>query len=630
MSGIELTEMNLIRNLRLRTKISAVIFAVAAVAMVVLFIFTDTYSERFILEGYFGKLRAIREIKADQIETYFQNIESQVLTFSEDKMVIEAMYAFQSGYDQIDDAVRQAGISQYAIDTSLQSYYEKAFITRLKENQEKLIYASSYIPSESRTKALQYLYIASNPEPVGKKDRYRTASVPSRYTSAHEKYHPVFRSFLEKFGYYDIFLVDAATGHVVYTVFKEVDFGTSLLNGPYRNSQLAVVFNKVRAASYPGFVHLADFAPYEPSYNGQASFMGSPIFDGEDLIGVLVFQMPIERINDIMTNHNSWEEVGLGKSGEAYLVGGDLTLRNQSRFMVEDKAGYLEAIGQSGIPRSIVKKIDNLNSSIGLQPVSTQGAKTAIGGQAGEDIFPDYRGIPVLSSFRPLHINGVQWAIMSEIDKAEALAPLSRLRLQYLIVFICMLPLILLASFYFSRSITKRLKALDNAAMKLAEGQLDVHLAISGADEISSLAGSFAKMQNAIHDLVEKQNQTIDALSASLIPVTQDVAVMPLIGVLDDRRIHQIRESLTEGLQTDFHKVVLLDVTGVPAMDEPTADGLIKVARAARLMGTTVILTGINPDMAAVIADLDIDLDGIIIENSMANGINEALKISKG
>ena len=621
--------MNLIRRLQLRTKISAVIFAVAILTMAVMFVFTDTYSKKFIVEDSFDKLRAIREIKAGQIESYFQNIENQVLTFSEDKMVIEAMEALQAGFDQIDVSMRQNGISEYTLDTSLQSYYEKEFIPRLKQNQDKSVFASSYIPSNPRTKALQYLFISSNPEPVGEKDRLSTASISGLYTDAHKKYHPVFRSFLEKFGFYDLFLIDAASGHVVYSVFKEVDFGSSLLSGPYRTSQLAAVFRKARAASYPDFVHLVDFAPYAPSYNGQASFMGSPIFDGDKLTGVLVFQMPIERINNTMTNRNSWEEVGLGKSGETYLVGEDLTLRNQSRFMVEDKTGYLEAISRSGISQSTIKIIDNLNSTIGLQPVETQGTKAAISGQIGEDVFPDYRGIPVLSTFRPLNITGVNWVIMSEIDEAEALAPLNRLRWQYLIVFLAMTPLILIASFYFSRSITKRLKALDNAAMKLAGGDLDVSLVISGTDEIGSLSDSFTKMRNAIHDLIEKQNQTIDALSASLIPVTEDVAVVPLIGLLDDRRVHQIRESLTKGLQTDFHKVVLLDVTGVPAMDESVADGLIKVARAARLMGTKVILTGINPDMAAVIVDLDIDLEGIIIENSMANGINEALRISK-
>ena len=67
-----------------------------------------------------------------------------------------------------------------------------------------------------------------------------------------------------------------------------------------------------------------------PSYNAHASFIASPIFDGGELIGVLAFQMPVARIDDIMTNHRGWTEVGLGSSGETYIVGDEDILRDLS------------------------------------------------------------------------------------------------------------------------------------------------------------------------------------------------------------------------------------------------------------------------------------------------------------
>ena len=89
-------------------------------------------------------------------------------------------------------------------------------------------------------------------------------------------------------------------------MFKEVDYATSLLNGPYRDSGLAKVFNKAKKAKDPGFVSIVDFDHYAPSYHDEASFIASPIYDGDNMIGVLAFQMPVNRINDIMTNRQAW------------------------------------------------------------------------------------------------------------------------------------------------------------------------------------------------------------------------------------------------------------------------------------------------------------------------------------
>ena len=66
------------------------------------------------------------------------------------------------------------------------------------------------------------------------------------------------------------------------------------------------------------------------------------------MIGVLAFQFPVDRINNIMTNNQEWAKMGLGKSGESYIVGEDRTLRNQSRFLIEDEENYFKLIEQIG------------------------------------------------------------------------------------------------------------------------------------------------------------------------------------------------------------------------------------------------------------------------------------------
>ena len=330
-----------------------------------------------------------------------------------------------------------------------------------------------------------------------------------------------------------------------------------------------------------------------------------------------------------MTYGNFWEEVGLGESGETYLIGDDYLLRNQSRFLIESKQDYLAAISASGVPSDVVRHIDNLNSSIGFQPVRTKGAEEAVRGNKGEALFKDYRGVEVLSSYSPLELTDLNWSILSEIDRKEALKPLNKLRLRYVLVFLGIIPLIIVSAYLFSRSITRRLKSLDIAARKVAQGDLDVRIEIGGRDEIASLGRSFDDMRGSLEQLMDRQTKTIDALTASVIPLTSEIGVMVLIGAFDERRIDIVQTTLTEELHKRFHYVVILDVTGVPEFNQMTASGLLKIAKSASLMGSKVLITGIHAEMAKNIASLDLNLDGIITENTLQNGISRAMVIVK-
>ena len=137
----------------------------------------------------------------------------------------------------------------------------------------------------------------------------------------------MFKNFIERFGYYDLFIIDNETNNIVYTVYKEIDFASSISSKAFKNTNLAIAFNSVKNAANCNISKLVDYKPYHPSYNAHSSFIACPIFDGVKQIGVLAFQMPIDKINDIMTNNQQWEKVGLGKSGETYIIAEDFTLQ---------------------------------------------------------------------------------------------------------------------------------------------------------------------------------------------------------------------------------------------------------------------------------------------------------------
>ncbi len=492
-------------SLRISSKIliSFVIIAVTTLGLVGFLSYTIGVNT--LEREAFNKLTAVREMKSSQIEEYFQFISDQILTFSEDKMIIDAMHAFADTHATIFPELDLSESTLAEWENTLTEYYRDEFLSRLRPNLEagRNVLLRDYYPQELETIVLQSLFIGNNPNPTGSKDLLDFPGDGSRYSAAHEIYHPIIRDYLHAFGYYDIFLVDVNSGgHIVYSVFKEVDFGTSLLDGPYADTNFGRVYQAALEADREDFVMLVDFEPYHPSYNAPAAFIASPIFDGDEKIGVLIFQMPIDRINNIMTNNQNWEKVGLGQSGETYIVAEDFLLRNQSRFLIEDRENYFKTIEDLGTPESIINQIKNINSTIGLQKVETQGTTAALGGLTGVDVFPDYRGVPVFSAYKPLNIEGVTWVMMSEKDEAEVYLPIRELQRNLGLGILGLFALIVLVGILFSRTLTRPIIALNRSATDLAEGNLDNVVSVTTQDEIGDLANSFEVMRLSMKDLI--------------------------------------------------------------------------------------------------------------------------------
>lgn len=476
-----------------------------------------------------AQLISIRDIKKQQIEDYFNTIKNQVLTFSNDRMIIDAMREFRPAFSNYRN---ETGFNNPdRANTALKNYYQNAFLGeyRQRNNGETININTTLKALDADSVALQHAFISDNPHPLGSKELLSELDNESQYSALHARYHPPIRDYLYKFEYYDIFLVDPDSGDIIYSVFKELDFTTSLLDGPYANSGIAEAFKKANRANKADFVTLTDFASYDPSYEDPAAFIASPIFDGDEKLGVLVFQMPIDRINRIMTHDQNWASSGLGASGETYLVGEDKTMRSMSRFLIEDKDAYLNMLkGIEGIRPETTDKIAAKATSIGFQPVDTLGTKAALQGQTDFAIFADYRGVPVLSAYAPLNIPDLNWAIMSEIDEAEAFAPSHTLKHQiWLIAVVVTLSVIAIATgmgILVARSLARPIGEFTEVLTQInQDSDLSKRVSEKGNDEIAqsgkAINSLLGKFQDTIQHLIETSGKLKQA-SASMTTIT--------------------------------------------------------------------------------------------------------------
>ncbi|KAA6449640.1 RsbT co-antagonist protein RsbRA [Bacillus swezeyi] len=127
---------------------------------------------------------------------------------------------------------------------------------------------------------------------------------------------------------------------------------------------------------------------------------------------------------------------------------------------------------------------------------------------------------------------------------------------------------------------------------------------------------------------VAMQKVALQELSAPLIPVFDNITVMPLVGTIDTERAKKIMENLLSGVAKHRSEVVLIDITGVPVVDTMVAHHIIQASEAVRLVGAKCLLVGIRPEIAQTIVNLGINLNQVITKNTLQKGIQTALEMT--
>ena len=255
------------KQLKLKAKLLMTFLAVGIIPFAILAVVALHRADDALSKQAFAQLVSMRDVKKSQVERYLQTVQNQAITLSEDRMIVEAMTKFDFAYDAFMGENNWEPKDVADLRNKLATYYHNDFSKAYSGQNDGRVPDVDRILTQldDATVALQYSYIKANPNPLGSKDKLDKALDVSQYSLLHGLYHPIIRSYLEKFGYYDIFLVQPETGKVVYTVFKELDYATSLIDGPYAHTGLGEAFRLAKAATSPEFVAISDFKPYFPS-----------------------------------------------------------------------------------------------------------------------------------------------------------------------------------------------------------------------------------------------------------------------------------------------------------------------------------------------------------------------------
>ena len=124
--------------------------------------------------------------------------------------------------------------------------------------------------------------------------------------------------------------------------------------------------------------------------------------------------------------------------------------------------------------------------------------------------------------------------------------------------------------------------------------------------------------------VIRDQQEAIRVLSTPVLQVRERLLILPIIGVIDPQRARQLTEQLLQGIRMNRAKVVVIDITGVPVMDATVANHLVQTVDAARLLGATVIITGLSPEIAQTLVTIGVDLSKMNTVGDLQGGIEEA------
>lgn len=470
------------------------------------------------------RLTAMREEKREAIRIYVDDLEKLMHTLGRSTTFKNAAEMLSADFDR--SLRREIQFERTQESVALPGLYDQGFgsqFRKMNPNMASDTPQGFYKQLDEAARYYQSRYIADNPNPIGEKDKLMSATETGAkrigYDVMHERFHAELQKTQQEYDLYDLFLINPE-GRVVYSVYKELDFATSLETGPFSRSGLAEAWRTSRSAE-PESVNITDFAPYAPSYNAPASFMSTPIYVEGQSIGTLVIQLPVQLFTDILTSQQRWEEVGMGKTGEVFLVGPDRTLRTNSRKFLENSQDFTDRLVKSGhITRESATDIINRMTSVGIVSVDEAGIDAALAGETGIIETQSYLGVKSMISYSPIKIGGMRWAAIAQIDYDEAYEGLYTVQ-QSLLILTAILTLgmaivALIFGLFITTRLTTPIRQLVDAMRDVAEGEGDLTVQLKTAsrkDEIGDLSKAFNTFVNKVRGVVS--DVTISATQLS-------------------------------------------------------------------------------------------------------------------
>ncbi|MBV9672083.1 MAG: HAMP domain-containing protein, partial [Verrucomicrobia bacterium] len=357
---------------------------------------------------------------------------------------------------------------------------------------------------------------------------FRIAFIKTGFARAMDRYHNLFESLVRRNNYLDFLLIDDK-GNVIYSFDKSWDFGTNVFTGWRSASNLNRVFSMALFVPMSDRntidqVVITDMERYPAAYGAPMMFLGCPINNRlGGRLGVLVQKIPSSVFTALVSFEGHWLEVGLGKTGDAYLVGPDRKLRSEPRFreLMQDVMKS-PSFSQEGQPLPATAILTSPLKNAAIESVFSSNQP-----HAGAITFFDELGRQSLGVYTRIYVSGLEWGLVITINTDEAFAPAAHLTWLVFLFGLVTIFVAVIGSLLFGHFLSLPIAQLVSAAEKISLGDNTARAQVSSHDEIGFLAERFNSMIDHVEERNRHVHKILETVNEALFLLDRSFAIQP-------------------------------------------------------------------------------------------------------
>ena len=496
----------------LRRRLEFTLVGVALVSVLLLSGLNYVFARVLISDSVESQLSSLRDTRVQAIERGAARVQTLVSTLAVTPSVISAFDALTAGYAEVD-----AGLSADEV-AELEAAYDKALEPLREAGLD--VPTASLVPASGSGQFVQYEYIAGNPDGFDNRDGLDDAGDGSSYSEAHAEYHPLLRGLMRNSEFSDLMFVDLDSGEVVYSVMKRIDVGTNVVTGPWADDALGAVVDALATVAV-GDTVISDTSFYPPARGQAVFFLATAVRSSSDASGAVVAQFPVQALTDLATANQDWDLLGLGETGDVFLVGADGTLRTDTREWLDDPEQFLSDHFDRNADEAAIEQMRLVGSAALTQTVNDQAVAAALTGETFVGTVTNFSGDSVFVASGPVGIGTQEWAVVVEQDRSEATAGLSTLLRSTLLVMAVLLPVTAVLGWWLARSLTRPFGQLVDAAGRIAKGEPAPDVGQLGNNELGDVGrqlGNVATRLEAEEAAIVAEEEQINAVLGAVVP----------------------------------------------------------------------------------------------------------------
>ena len=439
------------------------------------------------------QFQALAESRAQAINSQFSSYSDLLLSLSHGRMTQEAVYALVRPFASYRYEVSAASIDE--LRAQLSDWYEQTYLPHDRLINRAAAPDVKHWVQQLSLEALliQRHYLQKNSQPIAQLALMDDAADATIYGQQHRRYQSSFRDLVQRFGFTDLLMVDSQSLAVIYSVAKTPVLGSSLKDGPFANSPLAALATQLQNAQ-PNQLLLSDFHHNQWRFGEHLVYLGVPVFHDVQsptkAIGFLIAEIPAARLTNIISANQQWHTLGLGDTGDIYLVDAQHSLITEMRTQQQSAVQTLKP-----------------------SPINTHAVAEALAGNRGLGEQQDALHNKVLMSWQPLQIHNQRFALIAQQSPTEVFASLNNLEqtVWRSVVIACVLLSLIAAgvAYIFAQYIGNPLARLAQTIKQAAqEKNLASQFPAQGQDEIGEMGRSLNFLFSELNSVLTQVNQS--------------------------------------------------------------------------------------------------------------------------